>query len=75
MEFEVVKLTEELTNVGVPNPDALRVFNEFLPLTEFFDGGTHEFLHADQHTISAEKVENVYTKVVSQTDFFTLSPN
>lgn len=70
MEFEAEKLTEELANVGIPNPDARRVFDEFLPLTEFFDGNVHEFVHAEQHTVPAEQKGNYFTKVVSQTDFF-----
>ena len=70
MEFEAEKLTEELANVGIPNPDARRVFDEFLPLTEFFDGNVHEFVRAEQHTVPAEQKGNYFTKVVSQTDFF-----
>ena len=70
MEFERIAANQELSDMGVPNPDIDRIFYEFLPVVECFDGGAHEILHAEQHGIDYEMMDYDYLKVVSQTDFF-----
>ena len=73
IDESIPRLNQELSDIGVPNPDFHSIFYSSTPLVDCYDGGVHEILRAEQETVEIARKGNARSKIVTQMYFF--SPN
>ena len=69
IDESIPRLNQELSEMGVPNPDFYNIFYNSTPLIDCFDGGVHEILRAEQGTLENERDGSGRIKIVTTTVF------
>ena len=71
IDESIPRLNQELSEMGVHNPDFYNIFYNSTPLIDCFDGGVHEILRAEQGTLENDRDGSGRIKIVTTTVFAT----
>ena len=71
IDESIPQLNQELSDMGVPNPDFDSIFYRSTPLIDCFDGGAHEILRAQQGTTEFVRENGARTRIQTITVFAT----
>ena len=71
IDESIPRMNQELSDMGVPNPDFASIFYSSTPLINCYDSGAHEILRAQQGTTEFVRENGARTKIQTITVFAT----